>query len=1090
MIRGAAGRYKDPREEYSSLDKYSGWSATVAAIGEPGPSHFFRMSNQASSRPETDPPVEGGETGLGPAEVTGNGGLGPRTEPSAGTTENGNGHASAASGGPRPGPTAEPAGEVAELDELDAEVVEGELLDEDDDDADLADDIVDAVLVDDSDVAEEPAHGPTGAPATPSVAAMAPPATPAPHAATATDAPPLGGEEGSPPAPPPAIPFDAAGAPAATLPSPPPSMVEPVIAAPHAGDVRPTPTGSPSPATVEEPSSSKGSFGFWRRAGRKKAQRNPASTVVAPAAPPSTEGPAVGTGPSPAQPPSPSMPPTPPGANRPTPPVPPQEAAAAAAFGFEPPPADVEPTVDIPSPENIPVPITDDDPADIDALLAEEPPVEPESTGSPVIDAPAAQVAQRDPAPKAPSDEAGVGAADDGLIITPIERPGTPPSPSGPPTPPPGFATAADTARSATPAATPAPPEVDTPATPAPSAAAASTPAVDATTPTPTAQPATARPSAATADPAPQPRPTPATEAEPGSARERPDAPLPPPITDAPTTTAPQPERAPMPRPEAPVERQSADAGQPPLEPPQRPEPLEAEAEAEGEELVDHAEAEGEAEELVDHAEADLPRPDDQAPFFDDVMDDMAGELLDRPRVDAVELPPTDLDRFDDLDHGHDELDLQHTGHHDDEHALYEFDEVASVDVNPAAAAPPPASGEHLDPEIVVELRQVAGLTSGAVIDLIQDTYDFAEGDDEAGFSLSVDDDGNVVVIPGSVPASIDGEPVAEPTLLGEGVLDVATARFTAQPQRARLSPSELAQRQVNAELEEPPIAVPDDLVDVDGDDGSGRRGFKRKRDRLDDAANWEFFETVHQARDRQAERERHLHPDPTGLIDLVTTQAPWLGSRSYDHPQFGAVSIMLADLPWLPDFDDIRAIPDSVGFGLQPLLVLPSVPVVADLMLGPLGIVGSRAAATACARHLMTSLYAASTEDLRLHVVTSAERREQWEWARSLAPAAPLALADNEQSVVVIDGMELFAEAGFDHADAIERRVSAVILADAVDQLPSYCATVLQIADNGSGILTNHRGDVIHGTPIGIPGSIAAGLAEDLVPIIRQHQR
>ncbi|MEL7158583.1 MAG: hypothetical protein AAFN30_18575, partial [Actinomycetota bacterium] len=206
--------------------------------------------------------------------------------------------------------------------------------------------------------------------------------------------------------------------------------------------------------------------------------------------------------------------------------------------------------------------------------------------------------------------------------------------------------------------------------------------------------------------------------------------------------------------------------------------------------------------------------------------------------------------------------------------------------------------------------------------------------------------------------------------------------------------------------------------------------------------------------------------------------------------PLFATVSVMVADLPWLPDFDDIGAIPDSVGYQLQPLLSLPSVPVVADLMVGPLGIVGSRAAAMACARHLLVSLYAASTDDLRLHVVAATDQREAWEWSRALAPAAPLAMADNEQSVVLIDGMDLFPQAGFEHEDAIERRVSAVILAEAVDQLPAYCGTVLQIADAGTGILTNHRGDMIHGTPIGISTSIAEGLATDLVPLVRQRRR
>lgn len=435
----------------------------------------------------------------------------------------------------------------------------------------------------------------------------------------------------------------------------------------------------------------------------------------------------------------------------------------------------------------------------------------------------------------------------------------------------------------------------------------------------------------------------------------------------------------------------------------------------------------------------------------------------------------------------------------DDETAHRHHDDVAKADAPPA---PPVGAEAHVEADLyedpvpvaapVIELRQIAGLTSGAIMELTQDTYDFAEGSESVGFSLSVDENSRVFVIPGAAPTTIDGAPIVEPTLLGSGVLDVGTARFIARPRTEQLSPTEHQARDHDIDQPDPHIIVPHDLVDVEEPDRRSRGLFRRKKAPAapTDAANWEFMETIRDARSRVAARERHHQPDPTELALRVAHQAPSIGTRPFGHPLFATVSVMVADVPWLPDFDDIQAIPESVGFQLQPLLSLPSVPVVADLMVGPLGIVGPRAAAMACARHVLISLYAASTDDLRLHVVTAVDQRDAWAWSRGIAPAAPLAMADNEQSVVLIDGMELFGEAGFEHEDAIERRVSAVILADAVDQLPAYCGTVLQISDKGTGILTNHRGDMIHGTPIGISTAIAEGLAADLVPLVRQRQR
>ncbi len=447
----------------------------------------------------------------------------------------------------------------------------------------------------------------------------------------------------------------------------------------------------------------------------------------------------------------------------------------------------------------------------------------------------------------------------------------------------------------------------------------------------------------------------------------------------------------------------------------------------------------------------------------DDITDDVAGDITDDVADDVDErLPEPGVGVADGLQDGR----------------------VPERPMDPADADPYPG------PQPLVELRQVAGLTSGSIMELASDTYDFAEGDHSVGFSLQVEPTGRVVVVPGSVEARVDALPVTGPTVLGSGVLDVGTARFMAESQPP-LSHSEWESLRRDADEPDPVIEVPDDLEEALQAAAAkrSRRSSRRDQATAGERRLWEFTEMVREARSTVAERLRFHHPDPAQLAWRMETQAPTFADRSSAHPLFAQVAVMAADVAWLPSFDDIHAIPEAVGYRLQPLLSLPSVPVVADLTMGPLGIVGKKPAVLACARQLMLALYAASTDDLRLHLVTSIERRDAWSWARPVAPVAPLALSDHELSVVVVDGMENFADAGFTHEDALERRIGAVILADAVEHLPNYCGTVLQIDAAGTGILTNHRGDMIPGTPVGVTGSVAADLADGLVPLVRARR-
>jgi hypothetical protein len=400
------------------------------------------------------------------------------------------------------------------------------------------------------------------------------------------------------------------------------------------------------------------------------------------------------------------------------------------------------------------------------------------------------------------------------------------------------------------------------------------------------------------------------------------------------------------------------------------------------------------------------------------------------------------------------------------------------ADLDRTPSADEPTEVDSTPDTVNLELRQIAGLTAGSNMELDHAGREFAEGDSSVAFTINIDDKDRAVIVPGSVPVKLDTLPVREPTLIGWGALDVGSARFIVRPRKERRRAADWLEQHDSFDQPETVIEVPPSLTVqrppiVEPDRESGRRLFGRKRADIEvpvtetlDAASWEFIDKIRAARADLADRERYFHPDPAELLVRAQSRAPILGIRPAGHPMFARVSVMAADMPWMPDFDDIKAIPESLGPYLQPLMSLPSIPIAADLLVGPLGIVGSRAAAAACARHIVLSLYGLSTDDLRIHIAASAERMSVWDWAFDLVSHDDLDL-DHGFSVVIVDGMENFEAAGLDHQDAVDHRVGVVILTDGIDDLPSYSGSVLQVDRSGSGLLTNHLGHVISGTPI-----------------------
>lgn len=744
-----------------------------------------------------------------------------------------------------------------------------------------------------------------------------------------------------------------------------------------------------------------------------------------------------------------------------TEPAPPDPDAglAAAPADAPPPPAVVPPAPTQPPgapPSAIPPAVSP--PVHPPTFAQSSPPPPPPAAFTPPTEAAAAPPPP--PAEFAPPNEATAALPPPpAAFAPPAEAVAPPPPPAGavtPPSeptalPPPPAAFAQPPAESAPPAPAFAPPAEDL-APPPPPPAAFAPPAEMATAPPPPPPAAFAPPEAA----APPPPPPPAFDP-------------PPPAYDAPI--APPPAYEPV----------AFDPSPPPPPPGYEPSPP----------LAPIAEPD-----LYGDDELDADRGEDLPPYGYEADDDRGGVDLDQDLAD-YRLPATDDvgpeaddellvgyedDANDDDPAGYDdELPVDYDANDDD---LAGYDDEADDEFAPSAAT--------------MELRQIAGLTAGIDLELDRAGHEFAEGDQSVAFTITVDDKDRAVLVPGTMAVKLDTQPVTQPTLIGWGALDVGSARFIVRPRRSFPRADEwLAQRDAfdrpELEIEVPPTLGVQVAPPVEQD--RTRRRFGRRRAGEADppaetlnAESWEFIDRIRAARADLADRERYLHPDPAELVVRTRSRAPILGIRPPGHPLFAKVGVIVADMPWMPNFDDIRAIPDTLGPYLQPLMSLPSIPIAADLLVGPLGIVGSRAAAAACARHIILSLHALSTPNLRVHIAASPERAPVWDWAYDLAVDDEIDL-EHGFPVVVVDGTENFGRYGLSHADAVDHRVGVVILTDSIDDLPNYCGTVLQVDRSGSALLTNHLGHVIAGTPVGVANDFARHLADDLNTLYRQRR-
>ncbi len=476
-----------------------------------------------------------------------------------------------------------------------------------------------------------------------------------------------------------------------------------------------------------------------------------------------------------------------------------------------------------------------------------------------------------------------------------------------------------------------------------------------------------------------------------------------------------------------------------------------------------------------DETDDDSPfsAPQDQDGPSDPLDDDLVGgDLRDDDELAAFD------DGFDD------ELDSEPTAG---------FDQDPETDLDPeAGTGPADEPGPEPTPDPVLEMRQVAGLTSGSVMELHVGSFQFHESESDVGFAVVIDESEEAYVVPGSAQAQVDEVPLHEPTPLFDSILNVGSACFTVR--RHRPTPDNDNRLRALEEIRRGPgaITVPDLTVTEGGptQNRSSRFGalFSRSAGESEtlDHRWWEFLESVREARSLVAERHRWLHPDPEELRSRLSRLDPGLWDRTRRHPQFGRIALAYATIPWEPRFDDPDRIPTELHGLIREMSKLPWVPVTANLALGPLGIVGPRAAALAATRHAVLTLACLTApSDLSFSIVTAKGLIDSWSWTSALPNSLFADGRPNAFPIAIADGMVHFEGAGLAHEAVLNNEMGLIALAESVDELPDYCATILHISPDGRCMVTNHMGEQVPGTPIGVTASFAASMAASLTEVI-----
>ncbi len=249
-------------------------------------------------------------------------------------------------------------------------------------------------------------------------------------------------------------------------------------------------------------------------------------------------------------------------------------------------------------------------------------------------------------------------------------------------------------------------------------------------------------------------------------------------------------------------------------------------------------------------------------------------------------------------------------------------------------------------------------------------------------------------------------------------------------------------------------------------------------------------FELEARARHSAELQSRRLaHPDPATLRRWADGGSR-LWERRADHPDAFEVSLGLAHQVWWPWPPPTAPIPAGIQSMLDAIGPMPDAPVVARL--GPgraIGVVGPRLARDAVLRALvcqMATLHGPC--DLSVRTLTAGPLRaagrpgpshdaddgeDEWSFASRLPHAHHPAGADTDSPspldlVVVPDAAAadlIEVLAGLLRPEQPAERRSALVGADAIEQLPSWCSTVVELIDDHgrADVRTPGTGAVLH---------------------------
>ncbi len=360
------------------------------------------------------------------------------------------------------------------------------------------------------------------------------------------------------------------------------------------------------------------------------------------------------------------------------------------------------------------------------------------------------------------------------------------------------------------------------------------------------------------------------------------------------------------------------------------------------------------------------------------------------------------------------------------------------------------------------EIRHVAGLDAGSRLSLINGTYLIVTSPGSQAIEIEIEDS-TAIIKPNDLGITLDGIVIDTEEVVGERVISVNGNSFTIRTERNHSSkPSRFSRNKKRKNIQVPKFRLKEKVTWIYGDtDESPAKDL--------DEESQEFLDSIADARNLDAATQRNLHPDPEEFAQRVDTKGEEIFSRNPSDNNFLRWSISYANLPWRPNLGSSREIPRNLHANVDELCSIPSVPITANLTKGPLAIVGPAEARYASARHAICSLVGfQKVGSIDLKVITTPENSETfWGWTSQFPSWA--SQADNQNRVVIVDGMRAFDLAGLHHKKVINREMYMILLAEDETDLPDYFDIKLNVSEDGSAAAVNRANEQIEGIALGV---------------------